>query len=92
MENCCEGVLWRSVVPHKMKRSDVEKCCGEVLWRSVVRKCCREVLWGSVVEKCCEEVLSRSFVVKCCRELKEEGATSCSRAGRKGRALHIACS
>ena len=39
MKECCEGVLWRSVV---VKR------CGEVLWRSVVKecaeKCCGEVL------------------------------------------------
>ena len=29
MKECCEGVLWTSVV---------EKCCGEVLWRSVVKE------------------------------------------------------
>ena len=60
VEKCWEGVLWRFVAPHKMKRSDVEKCCGEVLWR----RCCEGVLSRSVVKErcgvekcCCGEVL-----------------------------------
>ena len=38
MKECCQEVLWESVV---------EKCCEEVLWRSFVVKCC-------IAEKCCE--------------------------------------
>jgi len=43
LENCCEGVLWRSVVV---------EWCEEMLW-SVVEKSCRE----SVVKRFCGGVL-----------------------------------
>ena len=41
MEECCEGVMCRSVV---------KKSCGEVMSRRVVVTCCREVI---VEEKSC---------------------------------------
>ena len=54
MENCCEKVLWRSVVV---------TCCREVLGKSVVGKCA--CVWGSVdcrgvLKECCEGVLWKS--------------------------------